>query len=98
MHTYSDEPERNSRMPTPYRRSETGLPCYRPGAAPPFLRTTNQLEDMGLCSTGRTAAFVDSQYGPAALFLLTETDLLPGTTWPPIMSAEQTSVRPSASG
>ncbi|MEU3767904.1 hypothetical protein AB0E55_22870 [Amycolatopsis keratiniphila] len=85
-------------MPTPYGWSETGLPCYRPGAAPPFLRTTNQLADMGLRSTGRTAAFVDSQYGPAALFLLTETDLLPGTLWPPATPADQPPIQPSTSG
>ncbi|WP_161780834.1 hypothetical protein [Amycolatopsis orientalis] len=49
----------------------------------------SQLADMGLRSTGQIVAFVDSQYGPAALFLLTETDLLPGCSWPPVNPEKQ---------
>lgn len=49
----------------------------------------SQLADMGLRSTGQIVALVDSQYGPAALFLLTETGLLPGCSWPPVNPEKQ---------
>ncbi len=71
-------------MMTPYEWSATGLPCYRAGQAPPFLRTASQLEELGLRPIGRQAAVVDSQHGDAALYLLTETELLNRIVWPPV--------------
>ncbi|WP_329052980.1 hypothetical protein OG738_09700 [Amycolatopsis sp. NBC_01488] len=69
-------------MGTPYDWSTIGLPCYRVGQAPPFLRTIAQLTELGLRPTGNRAAFVDSQHGDAALYLITETKLLNPDAWP----------------
>lgn len=75
-------------MGAPYEWSATGLPCYRSGQAPPFLCTLGQLADLGLRSTGGQAAFVDSQHGDVALYMITETELASPNAWPPAKPGE----------
>jgi len=74
-------------MGQPSGWSEHGLPCYSSGTAPSFLWTENQLRDHGLAPTGGCCALVESQYGPAALYLITETALAVPRAWPPVRPA-----------
>lgn len=68
---------------TPYEWTPHGLPCYRSQAAPAFLCTETQLRGLGLAPGGAPCAYVDSQYGPAALYLVTEAQLAQPEKWPP---------------
>ncbi|TCO58334.1 hypothetical protein [Actinocrispum wychmicini] len=70
-------------MSVPYDWTPHGLPCYHANQAPGFLRTQSQLEEMGLRPTGGACAYVDSQYGPAALYLITDSTLANPRSWPP---------------
>jgi hypothetical protein len=58
-------------MGQPSGWSEQGLPSYSSRTAPSFSWTDNQLRDHGLVPTGGCCAFVESQYVPAALYLIT---------------------------
>lgn len=66
-----------------YQWTPSGLPCYRVGQAPPFLWTESQLRAIELRAGGGPCAFVDSQYGPAALYLITDAALADPDSWPP---------------
>ncbi len=67
----------------PYKWTQHGLPCYRSQAAPPFLCTESQLRGLGLVPGTSPCAYVDSQYEPAALYLITEAELSQHHQWPP---------------
>ncbi|MEV0074336.1 MULTISPECIES: hypothetical protein [unclassified Amycolatopsis] len=76
-------------MAQPSAWSQSGRPCYRTGSAPSFLWTEKQLRDHGLRpATGAADAFVESQHGPAALYLITACELDDPHAWPPIRPAE----------
>ena len=68
---------------TPYEWTPHGLPCYRVGQAPPFLQTDGQLRALELRAGGGPCAYVDSQHGPAALYLITDAVLAAPSSWPP---------------
>jgi hypothetical protein len=68
----------------PYTWTPNGVPCFRVGQAPPFLWTESQLRAVDLRpGAGPCAAFVESQYGPAALYLITDAILADPGRWPP---------------
>lgn len=67
----------------PYEWTPTGLPRYRSGRAPAFLQTEAQLAGMGLEPGGDVRAYVDSQYEPVRLYLITEARLSDPAVWPP---------------
>lgn len=71
------------RVHTPYEWTPLGLPCYRVGDAPRFLVTQSQLEGFGLRAGDGPCAYVDSQHGPAALYLITDAVLANPNGWPP---------------
>ena len=77
-------------MGQPSGWSEQGLPCYSSGTAPSFLWTENQLREQGLVPAGGCCALVESQYGPAALYLITESALADPRAWPPVQPAAAT--------
>lgn len=68
---------------TPYEWTPTGLPCFRSQQAPPFLKTRDQLAELGLVPGGPHCALVDSSYDPARLYLITEATLAEPESWPP---------------
>lgn len=84
-------------MSTPYTWTPHGLPCYHVGQAPPFLWTENQLRAMQLRSGGGPCAYVDSQYGPAALYLITDAVLLDPRSWPPARPDQRGALAPDGS-
>lgn len=60
------------------------MPCFGVSQAPPFLWTESQLRAVQLRpGEGPCAAFVDSQHGPAALYLITDAVLTDPASWPP---------------
>jgi hypothetical protein len=64
--------------------SPAGAPCYASGFAPAFLFTEKQLREHGLRPpAGAADAFVQSQHGPAALYLITACVLEDAGAWPP---------------
>lgn len=67
----------------PYDWTPSGQPCYRLRQAPRFLATRSDLADLGLVATSSPAAYVDSQYGLAALYVLPDTELADPGAWPP---------------
>lgn len=69
-------------MGKPYTWTSAGLPVYRSRGAPPFLMTEAQLANLGLLP-GEIRAFVESQYEPARLFLVTEARVRDSEDWPP---------------
>jgi hypothetical protein len=70
--------------------SEHGLPCLSSGTAPPFLWPEKQLREHGLIPGGGRGALVESQYGPAALYLITDTALADPRAWPSVRPAAAT--------
>ncbi|MFI6031636.1 hypothetical protein [Amycolatopsis magusensis] len=76
-------------MGQPMGWSPNGKPCYASGAAPAFLWTEKQLHEHGLRpATGEADAFVQSQHGPAGLYLITACVLEDTPAWPPPRPAE----------
>ncbi|WP_143132619.1 hypothetical protein [Amycolatopsis rubida] len=69
--------------------SPTGAPCYASGAAPAFLWTEKPLREQGLRpAAGAADAFVQSQHGLAALYLIAACVLDNPAAWPPPRPAE----------
>ncbi len=66
-----------------------GAPCFASGTAPSFLWMEKQLREHGLRpATGVADAFVQSQHGPAALYLITTCVLENPDAWPPLRPAD----------
>jgi hypothetical protein len=58
-------------------RTHQNLPLYPPGAAPRYMFTERQLrEQFDLRPGGPCRAVVESQYGPAALYLITQSEII----------------------
>ena len=67
----------------PYDWTPSGLPCYRSGEAPRFLVMRSDLTARGLIPRSAPVAQVDSQHGPAALYLITDSTFSEPDAWPP---------------
>lgn len=82
-------------MQTPYEWTPLGLPCYRVGEAPPYLVTQSQLRGLGLVAGDGPCAYVDSQHGPAALYLITAAVLANPGSWPPVRPEQRDGANPA---
>ncbi len=69
-------------MPTPGQPTHRDLPLYSSGHAPPFLFTNTQLENIELRPGAPVRAYVESNHGPAALYLVTEARLIDPERFP----------------